>query len=292
MEYSKTALSSPFSVHTAVTFYHIELAGSQPRGDWHTFPEFLYVDKGEQRVLIDGELFFLQEGQAVFYPPNAYHIGASISRAVLDIVSFETDFPYLSALYNRVITLDSSERRLLSQIMRLGLSNFKTNSPEMKTMGLTARKDASALDLMALKNNLELLLISLYQKLGREEEAPLQAPGASNRANFKEEQFFIVAKYLKKNLDKVQTLEEIATANRMSVSQLKSLFRTQIGCGPLSYFLSLKIGEAKHLITETSLNFTEIADRLGFSSIHYFSKLFKEKTGLTPTEYAKTVNKA
>lgn len=292
MEYSKTPLSSPFSVHTAVTFYHIELAGSQPRGDWHTFPEFLYVDKGEQRVLIDGELFFLQEGQAVFYPPNAYHIGASISRAVLDIVSFETDFPYLSRLYNRVITLDSSERRLLSQIMRLGLSNFTSNSPEMKTLGLTAKKDVSTLDLMALKNNLELLLISLYQKLDRGAEASVGTPVASNRANFKEEQFFLVTKYLKKNMDKVQTLEEIASANRISVSQLKSLFRSQIGCGPLSYFLSLKIGEAKHLIEETSLNFTEISDRLGFSSIHYFSKLFKEKTGLTPTEYAKTVNKA
>ena len=292
MKYSKTALTSPFSVHTAITFYHIDLADTQPRGDWHPFPEFIYVDKGEQRVLVDGELFFLREGQAVFYPPNAYHIGASVSRAIVDVVTFETDFSHLSSLYNRVITLDSSERRLLSQVMRLGLANFKNNSPQTEQMGLMAKEDASSLDLMALKNYLELLLISLYQKLDRGEEALPSAPIASNRANFKEEQFFAVAKYLKKNLHRVLTLEEISSANRISVSQLKYIFRSQIGCGPLSYFLSLKIGEAKHLITDTSLNFTEIADRLGFSSIHYFSKLFKEKTGLTPTEYAKTVNKA
>ena len=39
------------------------------------------------------------------------------------------------------------------------------------------------------------------------------------------------------------------------------------------------------------MNFTEIADRLGFCSLHYFSRTFKKKTGLTPSEYLKKVNK-
>ncbi len=290
MEFCKTFLPKPFSVHTAVTFYHMDMKNRKPLGDWHSFPELVYVDKGENRVLVDGQLFFLEAGQALIYPPNAYHIGAMPCSAVLDIVSFETDFPWLASLYNRVITLDASDRRLLSHVMHLGLVNFTEISPEKNLKGLTTKKEASPLDLMALKNNLELLLINLYKKIDRNREDT--ACVSSNHENYKEEQFFNVTKYLQKNLDKVLTLDEIATANRLSVSQLKYAFRSQIGCGPLSYFLSLKIGEAKHLIEDTSLNFTEISDRLGFSSIHYFSKLFKEKTGLTPTEYAKTVNKA
>ena len=56
---------------------------------------------------------------------------------------------------------------------------------------------------------------------------------------------------------------------------------------PIAYFNGLKILEAQRLIAQTPLNNTEIAERLGFSSVHHFSKAFKQKTGIAPTEYAK-----
>ena len=49
--------------------------------------------------------------------------------------------------------------------------------------------------------------------------------------------------------------------------------------------------EAKKMITETELSFTEISDSLGFSSSAYFSRTFRKKTGLTPSEYLRKVNK-
>ena len=58
-----------------------------------------------------------------------------------------------------------------------------------------------------------------------------------------------------------------------------------------NYFLALKITEAKRLIRESSLNFTQISESLGFSTIHYFSRLFKEKTGMTPTDYAEMIQR-
>ena len=60
---------------------------------------------------------------------------------------------------------------------------------------------------------------------------------------------------------------------------------------PISYFISLKLDEAKNMITDTDLNFTEISESLGFATVHYFSRLFKNKTGLTPSQYAKSVYK-
>ena len=44
---------------------------------------------------------------------------------------------------------------------------------------------------------------------------------------------------------------------------------------------------SKELISEGKMNFTEISDSLGFSSLHYFSKTFKKLTGITPSEYEK-----
>ena len=43
------------------------------------------------------------------------------------------------------------------------------------------------------------------------------------------------------------------------------------------------------MIREDYYNFTQIADRLGFSSIHYFSRQFKRITGMTPSEYASSI---
>ncbi|MBR6548413.1 MAG: helix-turn-helix domain-containing protein, partial [Clostridia bacterium] len=46
---------------------------------------------------------------------------------------------------------------------------------------------------------------------------------------------------------------------------------------------------AKRMICQEEYNFTEIAERLGFSSLHYFSQWFKKQTKRSPTEYATSV---
>lgn len=51
----------------------------------------------------------------------------------------------------------------------------------------------------------------------------------------------------------------------------------------------MKMEAARGLIREGQLNITEISSRLGFSSVHYFSRRFKKLTGMTPTEYARSV---
>ena len=75
----------------------------------------------------------------------------------------------------------------------------------------------------------------------------------------------------------------------MSVPALKLLCRQQQGCGPIACFIGFKIHAAKEMIRTSSMSFTQISQQLGFQSLHYFSKLFKEKTGMTPSEYAKTI---
>ena len=59
--------------------------------------------------------------------------------------------------------------------------------------------------------------------------------------------------------------------------------------GVIEYFSMLKIKSAKHFIRMGSLNFTQIAEQLGYTSIHYFSRQFKKLAGMTPSEYASSV---
>ena len=51
----------------------------------------------------------------------------------------------------------------------------------------------------------------------------------------------------------------------------------------------MKVGTARQMIRDNQLNFTQIADRLGYNSIRYFSRQFKKITGMTPSEYASSI---
>ena len=55
------------------------------------------------------------------------------------------------------------------------------------------------------------------------------------------------------------------------------------------FFSMMKIDTAKQMIRDNQLNFTQIADRLGYNSIHYFSRQFKQITTMTPSEYATSI---
>ena len=57
----------------------------------------------------------------------------------------------------------------------------------------------------------------------------------------------------------------------------------------MQYFTSLKIEEAKKLISYNKYTFTEIAYKLGYSSLHYFSRQFKKSTTMSLSEYAGTI---
>ncbi len=85
------------------------------------------------------------------------------------------------------------------------------------------------------------------------------------------------------------TIDQICKSNSVGRSQLQKLFRTRSGYGAIEYFSRMKVDLAKQMIRENHYNFTQIADALGFSSIHYFSRQFKQITGMTPSEYASSI---
>lgn len=286
MNYHKATLPALFSVEAVISFHRIRFGERHFGGDWHDFPELLYVEEGEHRILVDGEPFLLRAGEAILYAPNAYHIGPAPSRALVDIVSFVTDFPPLLSLCNRVLALTAGQKRLLSDIITEGLSSFRRTDIAEGVRGLTPVENVIPYSLMRLKNNLEVLLIDLYTKA-----AATPTDAVSNRDNLKEQRLHLITEYLKSQLHRTLTREEVTTACHISDSALKELFHEQLGCGPMTYFLALKVGEAKRLIRDSSMNFTEIAEALGFGSIHHFSKFFKAKTGLSPSEYAKAIDK-
>lgn len=90
-----------------------------------------------------------------------------------------------------------------------------------------------------------------------------------------------------KNVDKPINLETLAATHNIGYSYFRRMFKNYTGLSPHQYHLQLKIMRAKELILSTDKSIKEISYELGFESIHYFSRFFKKKTGINPSDFSK-----
>lgn len=93
--------------------------------------------------------------------------------------------------------------------------------------------------------------------------------------------------YLENDPLQEKTIPEIAEMCNVCESGFRRLFKQYSGYSPNEYRINEKINRAKKMLTAGNMSVEEIAIALGFNDSSYFCKLFKRRTGVTPTEYAK-----
>ncbi|WP_460985431.1 AraC family transcriptional regulator [Spirosoma fluminis] len=79
--------------------------------------------------------------------------------------------------------------------------------------------------------------------------------------------------------------KKLAEENNVSYVWLRKAFKEVLGVPPGQYHLNLKIDKAVQLLGETNLSISEIAYQTGFDSLFYFSKIFRKKVALSPSEF-------
>lgn len=93
--------------------------------------------------------------------------------------------------------------------------------------------------------------------------------------------------YMNENIEKQLTNPDFAAFVGYSESYLYRRFYKETGMAPKHYFQSLKIKKSCVLLAETNLSVKDISLKLGFNDPYYFSKLFRQITEMSPTEYRK-----
>ncbi len=94
---------------------------------------------------------------------------------------------------------------------------------------------------------------------------------------------------IRDNPTKNLNMESLADDVKVNYSLFRKAFKKYTGLSPMQYHTSLRMKQAIHLLTNTDLSVKEISFNLGFCSVFYFSKLFKEKTNRTPSEFRRGV---
>ncbi len=91
--------------------------------------------------------------------------------------------------------------------------------------------------------------------------------------------------YIEKNFFHNLSLEEVADYAEISKSYLSLLFKQETGINFSEYLTSYRIEQSKKLIETTNCKVYEIADQVGFDNPYYFSRVFKDRVGLSCKEY-------
>tara|TARA_R110002050_G_scaffold261610_2_gene401814 strand:- start:1473 stop:2075 length:603 start_codon:yes stop_codon:yes gene_type:complete len=96
------------------------------------------------------------------------------------------------------------------------------------------------------------------------------------------------SKLVTESISKNLTVKEYANQLHLTVEKLNELCKESYGQNPKKIILEKKMTEAKRLLHFTDLSVKEIAFQLGFEDSSYFSRIFKQKTKLSPSDFKST----
>lgn len=295
MNYKPVYLKNDFTIEKLYTIHYFEYMNDFSfQGESHNFWEFLYVDKGAVEITAGKTSHRLEKGDIVFHKPNEFHKVTADGKIApnLIVVSFECLSPLMHFFENKILRLDETERSILGIIISEARETFveRLDDPYQEQMFLKPNAPFGALQMIRL--SLERFLIHILRRY----RSPFHVEKGDSTKFLKTTKqkndhgiFSRVTDYLEAHLNEKLTIENICKDNLIGRSQLQKIFQEQSGLGIIEYFSNMKIEAAKQMMRTDHLNFTQISEKLGYSSIHYFSRQFKKITGMTPSEYISSI---
>ena len=287
MDYIGILLNKLIHIEKLYTIHYFEyMRNFSYSGESHDFWEFVYVDKGTIDISMDYTSHTLTNGDIAFHQPNEFHtLNATGENAPnLIVMSFECNSPAMDFFKRQILQLDAHDRAILADILIEARKVFSCPLNNPGTKHMPKKKSIPEGSEQLIQLNLELFLLRLYRKYTS--TTPTSALSAvKDSANV----FNHIANYMEKNIACHLNLEQICKDNMISRSQLQKVFQKECNQGVIEYFTNLKIQSAKQMIRNGKYNFSQIAEQLGYSSIHYFSRQFKKVTDMSPSEYASSV---
>lgn len=94
-----------------------------------------------------------------------------------------------------------------------------------------------------------------------------------------------IGKYVLINVDKKLSLSDVSEGVFLNPSYISHIFKKITGMSFIDYINDVKIDRAKVLLRDSYNRVNEVSETLGYSSQEYFTRIFKKKTGLTPSNF-------
>ena len=250
----------------------LNVTSSRYDGDWHSVPhthnhtELFFIVSGKGQFLIQDQVYPVDVNNLVIINPNVPHTEVSLNAQPLEYIVLGISGIDLATNENsngQFCILDHFESADISSCFRNILREIEL-------------KKASYEDIC--QAYMEILIIRLMRNtdLSVQPESHIMS---SNR------QCAAVRRYIDLHFKEPLTLEQLSAEAHMNKYYLSHAFKREYGVSPINYLISRRIDERMYLLSETDLSMSQIAQLLGFSSLSYFSQVFRRVYGSSPMEF-------
>lgn len=263
------------------TFVH----GGDSPPHWHDYMEFLYCVRGRFFVAIDENSVHCRRGELVLINSKAPHRTYPLEEdSVIQVLHFSPALLYSHMGYDTYLghymTHMSGKLKMIQKCDCRGKETekiFKDLLEEYTSKNTTYELRCVAYVLLILSDLIRdgSICFGDVDSVKREAFEKLQP----------------VLEYLRENYMQEITLREISDMVYMSKSAFCKLFKETMGMTFKEYLNEIRLAEAKKLLVMESRSITYIANEVGYPSVNYFNRVFRQKTGNTPSGFRREFKK-
>jgi len=244
--------------------------------------EFIFFSKGEGRMIIEGQVFKCSPGSMIIIPPNLVHCTIADTEIERWCLHFDwepgRDVPYLPYEYSDSLNYFKPEK-----------CNF---APEWVPCSLPLIRMAPdyQISIKLVRELFSCVDDSLEDEIRKKgiflQILSLCFTDSSRKKLYMSPLLLKVKEYIDINFRSPElNVSKVALKNSVTSNHICRLFQKELGISPLEYINSLRLKHARELLTNSSLNVAQIASKAGFKDPNYFSRLFKKKNGVSPSNF-------
>lgn len=246
----------------------------------HPFYEMIYIEKCDGEHIVDYKKYTNLENVVFLIKPGQTHYWRNVTSASGKLIYFTENFLFHSSMG-------------LSSIWEIQLFKNIADNPAVYISQENARYINVFFDIMlkeyedkktsyadVLRSSLNILLVHFQRQHNSLQEKKVFIQESSEIVERFEN---IIDQKVGENL----SVKEYAYELGVSTSYLNMQTQKAKGISPGAMIKKAQLTEIKRLLLNTSLNISEISDKLNFQDIAYFCRFFKKETGLSPTDFRK-----
>ena len=234
------------------------------------------VELGDDRiVIIDGIEYQIKRGDVCVRKPGQSVYGRGVQNSVLLTLDFSGN--QVRERYSR--NIEGHTQPLTDSFLLGNLNGIIRPFSEYTFIPIYSELLKTAfVDEMAAQN----LVMELIYKLNAE-----VCRQSYSKRKYKENVCDNALEYMKNNIQKQITLQELADIVMLDKNYFVRLFKSTYGKTPINVLIDLRMERASDLIVNTNIPITDIAESCGYSSVSYFITEYKKHFGITPLKQRK-----
>ena len=234
---------------------------------WHEEIEILYFTKGNAVISCDLKELDINEKDIVFVNGNQLHSG-DIRNHISDYYCIHINTEFFHNLIGSEYVIF---KNIISDADCSALLDKIIDEAKFEDFGNIVSLKKDLYEFFSLLTDRHVLFV-----LGEEDY----------KKHFKRlDTFNSIVEYIDKHYGEDMSVSSLANLFFISPSYFAHMFKKKSGKSVIEYINEVRIGHAKSFLEKEDTSIGDIALKVGFGDINYFSRKFKSITGMTPTEY-------